>query len=78
MEMRPQLQDQSGKRLGEIWRSMTASEKRKYEELALEDNHRYRGEMAAYNARGSTCVDVCTNNTITPPPEQVDRVVRYI
>lgn len=40
-----------GSRLGEIWRSMTAKEKKPYQELAYVDTRRYKKELIAYEAR---------------------------
>jgi hypothetical protein len=37
-----------GQKLGEIWRSLTPEEKRPYEEIAMDDRERYKGEMKAY------------------------------
>jgi hypothetical protein len=41
---------QLGKRLGDLWRTMTAEEKRPYEDLASGDRDRYKGEMNQYQS----------------------------
>ena len=41
---------QLGKRLGEMWRSMTPEEKRLYENRATGDRDRYKGEMNSYQS----------------------------
>ena len=41
---------QLGKRLGEMWRSMSAEEKRLYEDRATGDRDRYKGEMNSYQS----------------------------
>ena len=41
---------QLGKRLGEMWRSMSAEEKRVYEDRATGDRDRYKGEMNSYQS----------------------------
>ena len=41
---------QLGKRLGELWRSMSAEEKRVYEDRATGDRDRYKGEMNSYQS----------------------------
>jgi hypothetical protein len=39
-----------GKKIGELFRQLSAQEKEKYEEMALEDKKRYKREMKAYEA----------------------------
>jgi len=54
--MRPKLKVDSndlsfgkiGAKLGELWRSLSAEEKRPYEDEASQDRERYRKEMEAY------------------------------
>src|ERR1700722_3373936 len=41
---------QLGKRLGEMWRSMSAEEKKSYEDRASGDRDRYKGEMNQYQS----------------------------
>lgn len=41
---------QLGKRLGDMWRSMTAEEKKPYEDRATNDRDRYKGEMNSYQS----------------------------
>ena len=38
------------KKLGALWRGMSAKDKKPYEERAAEDKQRYQAEMAKYNA----------------------------
>ena len=50
-EAEPQLAfGKLGKRLGEIWRNMTAEEKQPYEEKAGRDRGRYKQEMTKYQS----------------------------
>lgn len=57
-EKRPQIKKENpdakvtdiAKIAAEMWRSVSASEKKKYEELNAKDKERYEKEMAAYNA----------------------------
>ena len=39
-----------GKALGEMWKNVTADEKKEFEEMAAKDKIRYEQEMAAYRA----------------------------
>jgi len=49
---RPELPfGQLGKRLGDMWRSMTAEEKKPYEDRATSDRDRYKGEMNQYQSQ---------------------------
>ena len=41
---------QLGKRLGEMWRSMSNEEKKHYEDRATGDRDRYKGEMSSYQS----------------------------
>lgn len=43
-----------GAKLGEIWRNLTADEKRPYEESAAADRERYRKEMDSYKSESET------------------------
>lgn len=61
-EMRPHLRARgisaSGPKMGEMWRSATAVERKKYDDRAATDKARYWREMAVYNAGGAA---------VTPP-----------
>jgi LSD1 subclass zinc finger protein len=62
---------QLGKRLGEMWRSMTADEKRPYEDRASNDRDRYKVEMNTYQSNtmmkqvGATTVDDDTSAVVS-------------
>ena len=57
-EVRPKLKKENpdmpfgelGKKLGELFRGLSAEEKEKYEKLARHDKQRYEKDLAAYKA----------------------------
>ena len=57
-EMRPKVKEENpemtfgelGKKIGELFRGLSADEKEKYEELAKKDKERYQREMAEYKS----------------------------
>ena len=58
MEMRPKIKEENpdisfgdlGKKIGEMFRNLSAEEKEKYEAIAAKDKERYAQEMKAYKA----------------------------
>ncbi|KAI8915431.1 nucleosome binding protein, partial [Powellomyces hirtus] len=49
------------KKLGELWKAISAEDKAKYEEMATEDKQRYEREKADHHASGASKVEDATS-----------------
>ena len=70
-EMRPKLSasisfGESGKQLGEQWRSLKPAQKAKYEKKAQADKERYQSEMAKYKPSAKMAKEIADAKAKAP------------
>ena len=58
-----------GAKLGEVWRNMSADEKKPYEDKAAKDRERYRKQMEEYQNGGSSAAPEESNDSRKRPLE---------
>ena len=71
IEMRPKLSanisfGESGKQLGEQWRSLKPAQKAKYEKKAQADKERYQSEMAKYKPSAKMAKEIADAKAKAP------------